>query len=130
MIKIYKIMLLRYLLMKKFYYLICLLLLLLMGILFFNCYSNSILLNSNLRKIEAVKTVNKVKNQKLALININTAGVDELTKLTGIGNKKALEIIEYRNKNGKFTNIEDIKKVKGIGEKSFNKIKDRIALED
>mgnify|MGYP004454824219 FL=1 len=116
--------------MKKFYYLICLLLLLLMGILFFNCYSNSILLNSNLKEIEAVKTVNKVKNQKLALININTAGVDELTKLTGIGNKKALEIIEYRNKNGKFTNIEDIKKVKGIGEKSFNKIKDRIALED
>ena len=60
MIKIYKIMLLRYLLMKKFYYLICLLLLLLMGILFFNCYSNSILLNSNLREIEDVKTVNKV----------------------------------------------------------------------
>ncbi|HOJ37928.1 MAG TPA: helix-hairpin-helix domain-containing protein [Ignavibacteriales bacterium] len=55
-------------------------------------------------------------------ININTAGVDELTKLPGIGEKTAQAIIEYRTKNGKFVNISDLMNVKGIGQKKFEKI--------
>ncbi len=62
-------------------------------------------------------------------ININTAGLDELQKLDGIGEVFAQRIIDYRDKNGSFGNIEDIKNVKGIGDKTFQKIKDKIVCE-
>jgi len=60
-------------------------------------------------------------------ININTASVDELTELQGIGEKTAEKIIEYRRQN-KFNNIEEIMEVKGIGESKFENIKDKIAI--
>lgn len=59
-------------------------------------------------------------------ININTAGLEELVGLSGIGEVKANAIIRYRNENGPFKSIEDIKNVKGIGEATFQKIRDRI----
>ena len=49
--------------------------------------------------------------QKSNLVNINTATVAELTTVSGIGESRALAIIAYREKNGKFSSIEDIKKV-------------------
>lgn len=54
-------------------------------------------------------------------ININIADESELTKLHGIGSKKAQAIISYRNHMGKFNTIDDLKKVKGIGEKTIDK---------
>lgn len=57
------------------------------------------------------------------LININTATLEELKKIPGIGEKKASTIIEYRNNNGLFKNIHDITSVKGIGEKLYAEIK-------
>ena len=62
------------------------------------------------------------------LVNINTASVDELCTLPGIGTSKATNIINYRNSNGYFITIEDIKKVSGIGEELFNKIKAYICV--
>lgn len=62
------------------------------------------------------------------LININTASVDELCTLPGIGTSKANNIINYRNSNGYFITIEEIKKVSGIGEELFNKIKAYICV--
>ena len=62
------------------------------------------------------------------LININTASVDQLVTLSGIGESKAKAIIEYREKNGSFKTIEDIMNVSGIGESSFAKIKDYITV--
>jgi competence protein ComEA len=62
-------------------------------------------------------------------ININTATVDQLIQLKGIGNKYAARIIEYREKNGPFDKLEDIMKVKGIGPKTFETIKDMITIE-
>ena len=62
------------------------------------------------------------------LVNINKATTDELQTLTGIGPSKAAEIISYREKNGEFKKVEDIRNVKGIGESCFEKIKDKIRI--
>ena len=59
-------------------------------------------------------------------ININTADIKELQKLSGIGESIALRIVTYRKENGKFNSIEDLKNVSGIGENKFNKIKNNI----
>lgn len=64
--------------------------------------------------------------QKSNLVNINTATVAELTTVSGIGESRALAIIAYREKNGNFDSIEEIKKVDGIKEGLFSKIKDKI----
>jgi len=61
-------------------------------------------------------------------ININTASLEELEKLPGIGPSKAQAIIDYRTNNGPFKSIEEIKNVKGIGEKTFEKLKDLITV--
>lgn len=61
-------------------------------------------------------------------ININTAGSEQLRKLPRIGEKMSQRIIDYREKNGKFKRIEDIMKVKGIGEKTFDGFKDMITV--
>lgn len=61
-------------------------------------------------------------------ININTATATQLVELKGVGVKTAQQIIEYR-KEHKFTKIEDIMKVKGIGEKTYNKFKDQLTVE-
>lgn len=63
-----------------------------------------------------------------AKININIATQSELETITGVGPSTAAKIIEYRNKNGKFKKIEDIKKVGGIGEGKFNNLKDEITV--
>lgn len=60
------------------------------------------------------------------VININTANLDELKKINGVGEVKAKNIIEYREKNGGFKSIEEIKNIEGIGEKTFEKLKDKI----
>lgn len=63
---------------------------------------------------------------KSSKININTATQSELETLPGIGPSTATKIINYRKENGKFNSIEDIKKVKGIGDSKFSQIKDLI----
>lgn len=61
-------------------------------------------------------------------ININTADSSALQQLSGIGPATAEKIIDFRNQNGKFKTIEDIKNVSGIGEKTFEKFKDKITV--
>jgi len=56
-------------------------------------------------------------------IDINSAGINELTLLPGIGEKTAEKIIELRTERGKFKKLDELKDVKGIGEVKFNKIK-------
>ncbi len=70
----------------------------------------------------------KIDSNTNILININTATKDELTALTGIGDAKAQDIIDYRTNNGSFKTIEDLKNVSGIGEALYAKIKDNITV--
>ncbi|MHA7766618.1 helix-hairpin-helix domain-containing protein [Bacillus atrophaeus] len=65
---------------------------------------------------------------KEALVNINTASLEELQAISGVGPSKAEAIIAYREENGKFQAVEDITNVSGIGEKSFEKIKSAITV--
>ena len=68
----------------------------------------------------------QIKSEKK--ININTASMDELDTLPGIGEATAQKIIDYRKEKGKFSKIEDLKEVSGIGESKYEKIKDKICV--
>jgi len=61
-------------------------------------------------------------------ININYATQSELESLSGIGPSMAAKIINYRDKNGEFTTVEDIKNVPGIGDSKYEAIKDDICV--
>lgn len=61
-------------------------------------------------------------------VNINLASAEELTSLNGIGDATAAKIIAYRDQNGSFSSIEEIKEVSGIGDKKFENIKDSITV--
>lgn len=66
--------------------------------------------------------------KKETQININTAGITELTQIPGVGAATAQKIIDYRQKNGKYKTIEEIKNVSGIGEAKYEKIKEYIKI--
>lgn len=61
-------------------------------------------------------------------VNINTATESDLQSIPGIGPSKAKSIIEYRDTNGAFDSVEKIKEVNGIGEKTFDKLKDYLTV--
>ena len=74
------------------------------------------------------KATKKEENTKDNKININTATIEELQTISGIGESKAKAIIEYRNDKGEFKNIEELQEVTGIGASLYEKIKDSITI--
>jgi competence protein ComEA len=66
----------------------------------------------------------------LAAVNINTATVDELDSVKGIGPGKAKAIVDYRSKNGPFKSVDDLKEVKGFGEKSVAKLRGELTASE
>lgn len=74
------------------------------------------------------KNNNNTKNEDLGKISINNATKEQLMTLSGVGESKANAIISYRNENGMFKKIEDIKNVSGIGDSMYEKIKNNITL--
>ena len=79
---------------------------------------------NSLKNDACINNANNTTNK----ISINKATLEELMTLNGIGETKAKDIISYREKNGGFTNIEDLMKVTGIGENTFAQIKENITL--
>lgn len=78
---------------------------------------------------DSVYTANNTLScENSGTVNINTAGSSELQTLSGIGPSMAERILEYRTQNGKFSSIEDLKKVSGIGDKKFGELKEHICV--
>lgn len=70
----------------------------------------------------------KVEVNKSQVINLNTADLNQLQLLKGVGAAKALAIFEHRKQHGKFTTMDDVLKVKGIGKKFLESNKGKISL--
>jgi comEA protein len=83
---------------------------------------NKIQINYNLPS-PPKEQIEKQEKKLTVKININSAGMNELQKIPGIGPVYAGRITEYRNKHNGFNSISEIKKIKGIGDKKFNKMK-------
>lgn len=66
---------------------------------------------------------NKNNSNEDIILDLNTCTLEELANVPGIGNKKAEEIIKYRDTNNGFKNVEELKEINGIGDKTFEKIK-------
>ena len=76
---------------------------------------------------ESVEVTNKeVSSQESSKININTATIEELDTLPGVGEATANKIVNHRSENGEFKTVEEIKNVNGIGDKKFENIKELI----
>lgn len=78
--------------------------------------------------IAAVVMALGVINLALAAVNINTASQAELESLPGIGPVKAKAILEDRKKNGNYKSVDDLKRVSGIGDKTVVELKDKITV--
>jgi len=63
-------------------------------------------------------------------VNVNTATVEQLEQVKGIGAKTAAAIVSYRKEHGRFANLDELTKVKGIGEKKLEQIKDALTVGD
>ena len=104
------------------------------GIIILSCYQWNRVDESNSDSTVSFEYVTVKKDNDSvpetdSLININTATAEELDRLPGIGAKKSEAIVEYRNNNGNFKTIDDIKNVPGIGDGIFEQIKDFITAE-
>ena len=87
--------------------------------------------NTTIMKTEAgnnviVNNVTQGEDEKSIKVNLNTATLEKLMTLPGVGESTAQKIIEYRNKNKKFKTIDELKSVSGIGDAKFNSLKDYI----
>lgn len=77
---------------------------------------------------DACISSNSIENTTVSSLSINTATVEELQTLPGIGEAKAKSIIQYREEHGEFKEIQELKNVDGIGDSIFDQIKDHITL--
>lgn len=84
--------------------------------------------SSNHKSVSSVDSRSFDLTENSGLVNINTASVSELIGLDGIGETRAKAIIEYREANGGFKSVDELTKVSGIGEKTLGKIRAKIVV--
>ena len=84
--------------------------------------------NLNIDSSSSSTGYNTKRERSSSIVNINTATQTELETLPGIGPSTALKIINYRKENGKFSSIEDLKNVSGIGDNKFEALKKYITV--
>lgn len=89
--------------------------------------------NENFTKVDSITEnmegiVESTNTNSKSKVNINTGGVSELSSLPGVGESLAQKIITYRETNGKFKKLDDLKNVTGIGEKKYDGLKEYICL--
>lgn len=95
------------------------------------CITNESVVNYQNKTTSKTSSDSKDSNDSETVsgpVSINTATSEQLQTLSGVGESKALAIIKYREENGPFNSIEEIKNVSGIGDALFEKIKDSITL--
>lgn len=85
-------------------------------------------LPAGITNIPKNENAENTSNKNTGTVNINIATADELMTLSGVGQAKAQAIIDYRNSNGNFLTIDEIKNIDGIKDAVFNKIKDKISV--
>lgn len=90
-----------------------------------NIINNDININDYINK----NNINNNDNESNSKININTANIEELDNLPGVGEATANKILSYREENGMFKSIDEIKNVNGIGDKKYIDLKDKICIE-
>lgn len=71
----------------------------------------------------------EVASQKGNKVNLNTADLSELQTISGIGQKRAQDILDYREANGKFNSVDDLKNVSGVGAKTLEKLKEYVTVD-
>lgn len=79
-------------------------------------------------KEEAVQLIKQEADEAGGMVNINTAGIEQLCTLPGIGEARAGDIVAYREKHGDFQTKEDLMKVSGIKQSAYDKLQDRITI--
>ena len=80
------------------------------------------------KRLHHLELVLVKKKEEKKLVSINSAGIEELTTLPGIGKTTAQKIIDYRQEKGSFLSLEELMNVKGIGKSKYEKIKGSITL--
>ncbi len=80
------------------------------------------------QEISAMPANGGSQNRENEKININSANLSELDKIPGIGPVTAQKIIDYREKHGDFTSIDDLKKIGGMGDKTIDKFRDKVDI--
>lgn len=82
----------------------------------------------NTSQIAGDDNISEDKSTNTSQININTASIEELDKLPGVGEATANKIVNHRSENGEFKSVEEIKNVNGIGDKKFEEMKELICV--